>query len=538
MSFRVISRVGVALVFLAGVGVAVTAGPSPPGYGSPRLVLKTDVSDHGSPRIEESADFNGDGYVDVVFVRAHWPTFDTYSMQILLNDRRGFFVDGTAALFEGPPPRVQFPRELLVAEFNGDGRPDIFVADHGYDASPGPGYQNALVLSTPSGKLRDASSNLPQRSDFTHSVAAADVNGDGSVDLYVGNTYTDAQKIPPEILLNDGTGRFAGCGDCLPPLVRSKLTVPWHPRPLDGPTYASAEFADVDANGTQDLVLGGNGFYRVDNDGIISSDNQLLLNDGTGHFRTSDGALPPRAFANTALGYDVRAADLTRDGKPDLLFAYTKTEPIGQGRWIQILVNNGDGTFRDETASRLPQTDNNAPTFIKYLRLMDLNGDGAIDIVGQLVEGGKDPPPVYLNNGQGAFTALPAGYGRTIDNVFTQIDLRRTGRRDFFTTGSYTYPYAHHQVIPQTGPTLRPGTPAAPTLARTNRGVIVSWPYDWGAVTYEIWRARTPGGKGTRIASTRLMRYLDRTGARGLTYWIKATNTAGKSPPGPPTVAR
>jgi VCBS repeat protein len=535
---RVAGCAAVMLVVCAGVGVAVAAAPGAPVYGSPRLVLKTDVSDRGGARIEETADFNGDGYVDVVFVRAHWPTFDTYPLQILLNNRRGLFVDGTASIFEGAPPRVQFPRELLVAEFNGDGRPDIFVADHGYDAFPGPGYQNALVLSTPSGKLRDASANLPQRSDFTHSVAAADVNGDGSVDLYVGNMYTDAQKIPPGVLLNDGTGRFTECGDCLPALMRGTITVPWHPRPLDGRTYAAAEFADVDTNGTQDLVLGGNGFYRVDNDGIISSDNQLLLNDGSGHFRLSPGALPPRGFGNTALGYDVRAADLTRDGKPDLLFAYTKTEPIGQGRWIQILVNNGDGTFRDETANRLPQTGNDAPTFIKYLRLVDLNGDGAIDIVGQLVEGAKDPPPVYLNNGQGAFTALPAGYGRTADNVFTEIDLRHTGRRDLFTTPTHTYPYAFHQAIPQTSRTLRPGTPSAPTIAPSGGGVVVSWPYEWGAVTYEVWRSRAEGGKGTRIKSTPLMRYLDRSGAPGNTYWIKAVNEAGKSAPGRPTPAR
>lgn len=267
-----------------------------------------------------------------------------------------------------------------------------------------------------------------------------------------------------------GAGRFTGCGDCLPALLRSKITVRWHPRPLAGPTFASAEFADIDADGAPDLVLGGNGFYRVDNDGIVSSDNQLLLNDGTEHFRISPAALPPRPFGNTALSYDVRAADITNDGKLDLLFANTKTEPFAVGRWIQILVNNGDGTFRDETASRLRQTDSNTSTFIKYLRLADLNGDGAVDLIGQLVEGGKDPPPVYLNNGHGMFTALRAGYGGTVDNVLTEVDLRRTGRRDFFTTGTYTYPFARSQIVPQMSPVLRPGTPAAPSIARAVRG--------------------------------------------------------------------
>ena len=528
----------VVAIFALYATVAVAGLPNPPRYGAPRLVVTTDIADHGSPRIEQSADFNGDGYADVVLVRAHWPTFDTYPMQILLNDRRGGFYDGTAALFEGATPRVQFPRELVLADFNGDGRPDIFVADHGYDASPGPGYQNTLVLSTPAGKLRDATSNLPQRSDFTHSATAADVNGDGSVDLYVGNQYTEARKIPPEILLNDGTGRFSGCADCLPELLRSKITVPWHPRPLDGPTYSASEFIDVNSDGAPDLALAGNGYYRVDDDGIVSSDHQVLLNDGTGHFRVATGALPPRPFANTGYGMDVRGADVNRDGKPDLVFAYTKMEPYGDGRWIQILINNGDGTFRDETASRLPQSDNNVPTELKYLQLLDLNGDGAKDIFGQLVDGAKDRPPVYVNDGRGSFRSLAAGYGRTMDNVFTVVDARGTGARDLFTTSTYSYPRAPSYVVPQIGTKLRPGVPPAPSVARGSSGLVLSWPYEWGATRYEVWRARSPSGKRTRLATTRLMRYVDRTGSVGSVYWLKAVNSAGTSVLSAPAVVR
>ena len=49
---------------------------------------------------------------------------------------------------------------MVIADFNGDRVDDIFVADHGYDAYPFPGYQNTLVLSAPGGKLVDATDNL------------------------------------------------------------------------------------------------------------------------------------------------------------------------------------------------------------------------------------------------------------------------------------------------------------------------------------------------------------------------------------------
>jgi hypothetical protein len=41
------------------------------------------------------------------------------------------------------------PRKAIVADFNKDGRPDVFVACHGYDAAPYPGERNKVVLSNP-----------------------------------------------------------------------------------------------------------------------------------------------------------------------------------------------------------------------------------------------------------------------------------------------------------------------------------------------------------------------------------------------------
>ena len=70
------------------------------------------------------------------------------------------------------------PRKAIVADFNGDGRPDIFVACHGYDATPFPGEANKVVLSQPNGTY--VTSNASADVGFHHGAAAADLNGDGN----------------------------------------------------------------------------------------------------------------------------------------------------------------------------------------------------------------------------------------------------------------------------------------------------------------------------------------------------------------------
>ena len=126
---------------------------------------------------------------------------------ILLNDGAGSLVDGTATLIAGPIPKVFFVRQFLIEDFNGDGQNDIFMNNHGLEDKPEhfDGEQNRLLLSGSDGKLRDMTAqNLPQVSDFSHGSSAADVDGDGDIDVWVNNL--GGGEAPSYLMLNDGSG--------------------------------------------------------------------------------------------------------------------------------------------------------------------------------------------------------------------------------------------------------------------------------------------------------------------------------------------
>lgn len=503
--------------------VLVLAGPGSPTpvrtlpvYGTPQLLLE--LPQTGFTSVLAAADFNGDGLVDVVVARLRFQTPEVFPLTILLNDGAGGFVDGTSILFVGPPPSVQHPRKIVVADFNGDGRPDIFVADHGDDRAPFPGFQNQLVLSTPEGKLASATANLPQQSDFTHSAAAADIDGDGDLDLYVGNIYGQT-NIPPQLWLNDGAGHFTVAEGRLPAPVTD----------LSRNKYTASHFVDVNNDGFPDLVLGGED---------LPTPSVVLLNDSTGHFSLLPNALPPKPFAPNAIALDIQSADLNHDGHMDLLIAFTKSNPFYVGRWIQVLINNGDGTFRDETAARLPQSDNSA-NWIKFLELVDIDGDGNPDLATRLAEGNGESPPFYLNDGNGVFTALPPGFGNIFQNLYVMLDIDGDGGRDFLTSrgASPTFPERHY-IVRDTGPAIVPGIP---TEVGASKGgfadrVRVGWRYVWGATGYEVWRSASPGSPGSLIGTATRTTFDDTTvpGASTFYYSVRALNAAGRSAPSRP----
>ena len=104
---------------------------------------------------------------------------------------------------------------------------DFFIADHGYDAPPFPGWNNQLLLWTSEG-YTDASDRLPDdTTGFTHNAAVGDVDGDGDIDVLVANNGGDF--IPgPYFLLNDGAANFTSNTSRLPDVLETdRYQAPW-----------------------------------------------------------------------------------------------------------------------------------------------------------------------------------------------------------------------------------------------------------------------------------------------------------------------
>jgi FG-GAP-like repeat len=139
---------------------------------------------YGASRFWAFADFNGDGRVDILVAPSFGINYPKLPIEIWLQQPDGTFVNRTSDVIEGPVPIAGGVTDPLVADFNEDGRPDVFLVDYGLeDKFPFNGETNKLLLSQPNGRMVDASWRIsPNPPGTHHNGSVADVDGDGHLD--------------------------------------------------------------------------------------------------------------------------------------------------------------------------------------------------------------------------------------------------------------------------------------------------------------------------------------------------------------------
>ncbi|WED65516.1 FG-GAP-like repeat-containing protein [Synoicihabitans lomoniglobus] len=370
-------------------------------------------------------DFDHDGDADFITTHSAYPA--TYPetrrrLRAYRNDG-GTFHEVTDAVLGNVTMTVA--RHWWVGDLTGDAIDDLLIVGHGTDIPPFPGEQSQLLVGTADGRLRDeTATRLPAHIGFTHNVAVGDIDGDGDPDLYLANIGGGTGG--PRIYLNDGAGNFTNAPNRLPADIANRAAGSVYTSSLlldlnadgvvdlllGGDQTASNEvlindgtgtFArdsrfvlppkhleptavvvaitsgDLNGDGAPDLILSETGGSATLSDGTVISGYaypgvQLLLNRGDGTFYDASDRLNLTFDPIDQWIVWVRLADLDRDGRLDLVFqgAYTST---GAPFTRTILLNRGAATFVDASEAY-------PGAFEQSLHAFDADGDGWIDLVG------------------------------------------------------------------------------------------------------------------------------------------------------------
>ena len=322
--------------------------------GSGKLTWKKGVFQEKKHDNEEVklADFDGDGNLDAIFVAEEGGNHEFY------------FGNGDGT-FRDVSDRLQarsIANDVLVADVNGDKRLDVIVANTGNPRPAGSDgqpkwervQQNFLWLGTGDGtKFKDATStHLPKINDSTQDIEAADLDGDGDLDLVIGN------EVPPNrILFNDGNGKFTDQPK------RLKLKEPLETREV--------VLFDADGDDDKDILFAN----LTSNNGAWKKHPQarLLINDGSGNFKDETERRMP---ANKFSSYDAGVVDFDRDGDLDILLCAIDIPGFRPLR-VHAYRNDGKGNFSDVTDDVIPS----ATTGLTWdIEVGDLNGDGIQDV--------------------------------------------------------------------------------------------------------------------------------------------------------------
>jgi enediyne biosynthesis protein E4 len=379
------------------------------------------------------ADVNGDGLDDIFIGGAK-----DQPSAILIQQADGSFVKSNEQLLAQDAASEDIGAVFFDA--NGDGRPDLYVVTGGTEFSDAAQpLEDRLYLNDGKGNFRKAVGALPPLALSGSRVAAADFDGDGAIDLFVGGRSIPGRYglDPQSVLLrNDGRGKFTDVTDKAAPGLSHIGMV------------TDAIWKDIDGDGRPDLIVVGEWMpitiFHNDGHGKLSKMNvpgleksngwwnRIIAGDFTGHGRVD--------FIVGNLGLNTRLQ--AKPAEPVTMYV----KDFEHNGFVQPIIsyyNNGKQypfALRDDLLRSLPSLKDRYPNYKAYAKQTMPDVFPQKDLADAVVKNAYTfATSLVRNNGDGSFTLEPLPLEAQIAPIYGILatDIDGDGKQDLLMAGNF-----------------------------------------------------------------------------------------------------
>ncbi|HEX9129410.1 MAG TPA: VCBS repeat-containing protein [Gemmatimonadaceae bacterium] len=379
------------------------------------------------------ADINGDGLDDIFIGGAK-----DQPSSILIQQQDGSFVMSNEKLLA--EDSVSEDIGAVFFDANGDGHPDLYVVTGGTEFSEASSaLEDRLYLNDGKGNFRKTVGALPPLALSGSRLAAADFDGDGAIDLFVGGRSVPGRYgIDPQsvLLKNDGRGHFTDVTDKAAPGLSHIGMV------------TDAVWKDIDGDGRPDLIVvgewmpitifhnAGHGkLVKLNVPGLEKSNgwwNRIIAGDFTGHGRVD--------FIVGNLGLNTRLQ--AKESEPVTMYV---KDFAHSGFVQQIISYYHDGKpypleLRDDLIRSLPFLKDRYVNYRDYARQTFADVFPRRDLEDAVVKNAYTfATSLVRNNGDGTFTLVPLPLEAQIAPIYGILaaDIDGDGKQDLLMAGNF-----------------------------------------------------------------------------------------------------